>query len=118
MKSKDLGKKGEQLAVEALQEKNYEILHRNWRYLKNEVDIIARKDNFLVFVEVKTRSSLEFGLPQEFVKPAQIKRLVQAANAFVELTNAIEEIRFDIIAISKQNASYDLLHIENAFLFI
>ncbi len=118
MKSKDLGNKGEQIAVEALEEKGYEILYRNWRYLKNEVDIIARKDDLLVFVEVKTRSSLQFGLPQEFVKPSQIKRLVQAANAFIEQNNATEEVRFDIIAISKEGSKYDLLHIKNAFLFL
>lgn len=118
MKSNELGKKGEQLAVETLENKGYQILYRNWRYLKNEVDIIASKNNLLVFVEVKTRSSLQFGLPQEFVKPSQIKRLVQAANAFVEQNNTTEEVRFDIIAINKDESKYDLLHIENAFLFL
>lgn len=65
----ELGKLGEELAVEFLQKEGYEILEANWVFQKAELDIIARKGEILAAVEVKTRSSLEFGLPQEFVKP-------------------------------------------------
>ena len=65
----ELGKKGEELAVKYLQEDGYEILDRNWTFQKAEIDIIAQKDNYLAIVEVKTRSSLDFGDPQDFVKP-------------------------------------------------
>jgi len=64
----DLGKKGEQLAAEFLISKGYKIVARNFRFQKAEVDIIARKNNVLAIIEVKTRSSSNFGDPQEFVK--------------------------------------------------
>ncbi len=65
----ELGKKGEELAVNHLEENGYEILERNWVFQKAEIDIIAQKDEVLAIVEVKTRSSLDFGSPQDFVKP-------------------------------------------------
>ena len=65
----DLGKQGEALAVEFLQKNGYTILETNWTFQKAEVDIIARKNNFLAVVEVKTRSNIDFGLPQDFVNP-------------------------------------------------
>ena len=65
----ELGKLGEELAVDFLQKNGYEILETNWVFQKAEIDIIAQKDNILVAVEVKTRSSIDFGLPQDFVKP-------------------------------------------------
>jgi putative endonuclease len=65
----DLGKLGEELAVEFLEKNGYSILETNWTFQKAEVDIIAKKENILAVVEVKTRSSIDFGLPQDFVKP-------------------------------------------------
>ena len=64
----DLGKFGEELAVDFLEKNGYEILETNWVFDKAEIDIIAQKNGILAVVEVKTRSSLDFGLPQEFVK--------------------------------------------------
>lgn len=69
----ELGKLGEELAVEFLQKNAYEILDQNWRYKKAEVDIIARKGETLAIVEVKTRSTDAFGDPQDFVKPKKNK---------------------------------------------
>ena len=69
----DLGKFGEELAVEFLEKNGYTILETNWFFNKAEIDIIAQKENILAVVEVKTRSSLDFGLPQEFVKPKKIQ---------------------------------------------
>ena len=65
----DLGKKGEQLAIDYLVKKGYTILDKNWRFQKAEVDIIAQKEETLAVVEVKTRSSIDFGSPQDFVNP-------------------------------------------------
>lgn len=113
----DLGKEGESIAVEYLIANGYKILETNWRFDKAEIDIIAQKDNVLVVVEVKTRSSLDFGLPQEFVKPKKIKLLVKAVNEFVEKFDLNVEVRFDIVAISKINADFNIEHIEEAFYY-
>jgi len=110
-----LGKKGEQLAVDFLLQQGYAIAVRNYRFDKAEVDIIARKDNILAVVEVKTRSSLDFGNPQDFVKPKQIQRLVKAVNEYI-ISNDLEvEVRFDIIAINRQGKGFNIEHLENAF---
>lgn len=113
----DLGKLGEELAVEFLQKNGYEILETNWTFQKAEIDIIAKKDNTLAIIEVKTRSSLEFGLPQDFVKPKKIQLLVKAVNEYI-ISNDIEfEVRFDIIAINKEGKSFAMEHIEDAFYY-
>lgn len=113
----ELGKKGEELAVAHLQKNGYTILDKNWRYQKAEVDIIAQKAEILAVVEVKTRSSTDFGNPQDFVKPKKIKLLVTAIDEYVTSKNLDVEVRFDIIAIVKTNQKFDLEHIEDAFLF-
>jgi putative endonuclease len=111
----ELGKRGEELAVAFLEENGYEILETNWVFQKAEIDIIAQKENVLAVVEVKTRSSIEFGLPQDFVKPKKIQLLVKALNEYV-ISNDLEvEVRFDIIAISKEEKVFKLEHIEDAF---
>ena len=111
----ELGKKGEQLAVDFLLENNYSIVERNYRFDKAEVDIIARKADILAIVEVKTRSSLDFGNPQDFVKPKQIKNLVKAVDEYVTENDLDVEVRFDIIAIVKENKEFKIEHLENAF---
>lgn len=112
----ELGKKGEDLAVEFLLKKGYEIVTRNFVYQKAEVDIIARKENILAIVEVKTRSTPDFGNPQEFLKGRQIQRLVKAVDYFVTDHNLDVEVRFDIIAIIKNQSGTRLEHLEDAFL--
>lgn len=111
----ELGKFGEELAVEFLQQNGYEILETNWTFQKAEIDIIAQKENTLTVVEVKTRSSIEFGLPQDFVKPKKIQLLVKAINEYVISNDLDVEVRFDIIAIYKEDKEYKLEHIEEAF---
>ena len=85
-------------------------------YQKAEVDIIARKNNILAVVEVKTRSTPDFGDPQDFVKKKQINQLVKAIDYFVNEHNLDVEVRFDIVAIIKNKAGTRLEHIEDAFL--
>ena len=115
-KHKELGKLGEDLATEFLIKNGYEILDRNWRFQKSEIDIIAQKDLTLAIVEVKTRSSIDFGLPQDFVKPKQIQSLVKAVNQYVVLNDIDFEIRFDIIAIHRDlKQKFIIEHIEDAF---
>ena len=112
----DLGTEGENAAVAFLQENGYEILERNWRFQKAEIDIIAQKDKILAIVEVKTRSSLDFGLPQDFVKPKKIQLLVKAVNEYVIQNDIDLNVRFDIIAIHKENTQkFAIDHIEDAF---
>lgn len=112
----ELGKEGEKLATRLLTEKGYEILEVNYRYLKAEVDIIATKEDILVAVEVKTRSTPDFGNPQDFLKPAQIQRLVKAIDNYVNENNLDVEVRFDIVAIIKNKLGTKVEHIEDAFL--
>ncbi len=111
----ELGKKGETLAVEYLTKNGYNIVERNYRFDKAEVDIIAQKESTLAIIEVKTRSTNEFGNPQDFVKPKQIQRLVKAVDEYVTVNDLDVEIRFDIIAIVKNNSGFDIEHLENAF---
>ena len=112
----DLGKIGEDLAVEFLRKNSYEILDRNYRYRKAEVDIIAQKNDVLAVVEVKTRSGNYFGDPQDFISKKKIKLLVEAVDEYVNSKNLIVEVRFDIIAITKHQESYKIEHLEDAFL--
>jgi putative endonuclease len=111
----ELGKIGEELAVEFLQQNGYTILETNWTFQKAEVDIIAQKENTLVIVEVKTRSSIDFGLPQDFVKPTKIQLLVKAADAYVVSNDLDVEVRFDIIAVYKEGKGFKIEHLEDAF---
>lgn len=114
-KHNDLGKAGEELAVAFLQQEGYEILETNWVFQKAEIDIIAQKDNILAVVEVKTRSSLDFGLPQDFVKPKKIQLLVKAVNEFVISRNLDLNVRFDIVAIHKTDQKTSIEHLIDAF---
>ncbi|WP_412559711.1 YraN family protein [Winogradskyella sp. MIT101101] len=111
----ELGKKGEQLAVNYLANNNYEIVERNYRFDKAEVDIIAQKGDTLAIIEVKTRSTIDFGNPQDFVKPKQIKNLVKAVHEYVTENDLDVEVRFDIIAIVKEKKGFKIEHLENAF---
>jgi putative endonuclease len=111
----DLGNYGEQLAVEYLVSKGYKILETNWMHQHKEIDIIAEKAPFIVFVEVKTRRTNYFGEPYTFVNNAKQRLLVKAANTYVEKFNVQEEARFDIISVLYNDHQKDIQHIEDAF---
>ena len=113
----DLGKLGEEIAVDFLEKNGYEILETNWVFQKAEVDIIAQKGNILAVIEVKTRSSLDYGLPQDFVKPKKIQLLVKAINEYVSTNDLDVEVRFDIIAIHATGTNFDIEHLEAAFYY-
>ena len=111
----ELGNKGEMLAVDFLIKKGYIILDTNWRFQKAEVDIIAQKGETLAVVEVKTRSTTDFGNPQDFIKPKKIKMLVSAIDEYVISKDLDVEVRFDIIAIVHENKKFTIEHLEDAF---
>lgn len=117
MNHNELGKWGEQFAADYILRKGYEILERNWFFAKAEIDIIAKKGNELIIVEVKTRNSDFFGDPQDFVTPAKIKLLVKAANEYIISNDLDLEVRFDIIAVLKNKTQEKLEHFENAFYY-
>lgn len=112
----DFGKRAEDLAVEYLKKNGYKILVRNFRFKKNEIDIIAEKDHLIVVVEVKARSTDFFILPQEAVTKTKIKSIVSAANYFMEEFNKNQEVRFDIMSVlADEKRNLNIEHIENAF---
>lgn len=110
-----LGTEGENQAVRELQKKGYSILAQNWRSGKNELDIVARIADTVVFVEVKTRSTAFFGDPSEAVSIAKQKRTIQAANDYLEQNDLDLEARFDIISIITSTDPFSMDHIEDAF---
>lgn len=109
------GEKGEERAACFLESKGYLIIQRNWRVGRSEVDLIAGKENEVVFVEVKTRKNLDHGTPELFVSAAKQKKMCEAANSFINSFGEGYSIRFDIIAILNEGAEQGILHIENAF---
>ena len=113
----DLGITGEKIAIDYLLKKGYKILDKNWRFQKAEVDIFAQKEDTLVCVEVKTRSSDYFGDPQDFVDAKKIKLLVKATDHYVVTKDLDVDVRFDIIAIIKNNKETKIEHIEDAFFY-
>ena len=113
----DLGKLGEQLAIDFLRNEGYDIIETNWVFEKAEVDIIARRENVLSIVEVKTRSGIGFGLPQDFVDRKKIRLLVKAVNEYVVSRDLDVEVRFDIIGIHKVDSDYSIVHLTDAFFY-
>jgi putative endonuclease len=94
------GNRGEQLALEHLKLQGYEILARNWRTREGEVDLVAQDGESIVFVEVKTRTGAEFGLPEEAVTPAKRRKLQRAAWAYLEAHALLDASwRIDVVAI-------------------
>ena len=108
------GNQGEEMAAEFLQQKGYEILACNYRYKHSEIDLIVRKDNLIVFVEVKTRSSSEFGEPEAFVDSKKAVKIIEGADQYVYENNWNGNIRFDIVSV-KLGSKPEVVHFEDAF---
>ena len=111
----ELGVKGEQIALQFLKNKDYKIIETNWRYEKDEVDIIAFDRDELVIIEVKTRSTSYFGDPSEAVDTTKEKNMIRAAEAYLELNNLDVDTRFDIISIVTNKSTTNIEHIKDAF---
>ena len=115
MKNKHTGDKGETIAVNFLQKRGFNIIERNWRYKHLEIDIIATQKNKLHFVEVKTRTTQKYGMPEESVSQAKMNRLKIAAGAYLQLHPEWELIQFDVIAIMIGKDKEDILLIDDVF---
>ena len=113
--SVEKGKKGEDVAVEFLEGKGYKILARGWRMGSMEVDIIAEKEQWLVFAEVKTRYSDKFGGPWEAVNAKKRRNIIFAADCYIRRNNIDKNVRFDIISILQLNGKSEVQHMEDAF---
>lgn len=109
-----IGAKGEQMAANYLQSKEYSIVERNYRFKRAEIDLIVLKDECIVFVEVKTRSSNVYGHPEEAVNEKKARKIVEGAENYVQEKKWAGNIRFDIVAISL-GAESEIRHFEDAF---
>jgi len=109
----NIGKKGEDLAAEFLVRKGFAVVKRNYRFKHAEIDLIVQKDDWTIFVEVKTRSSNSFGEPESFVGYKQGRKIFEAAEEFIFSTDWHGHIRFDIISV-KLGATPEIVHFEDA----
>jgi putative endonuclease len=110
-----IGIEGEDAARIFLQKQGYRILLQNWHFGHYELDIIAEKEGELVIVEVKTRSSHEFERPEDAVGKAKIRRIVAAADEYMQQNGILYPARFDIMSIFKSHDGYLIEHIVDAF---
>ena len=112
----EIGALGEQIALEYLLERKYQILETNWVCGHKEVDIIAKDGDTIVFVEVKTRHSSCLVEPEATVDVYKQRHLIWAANSYVNRYQYDNDVRFDIIAIViDKNNEKRIEHIEDAF---
>jgi putative endonuclease len=109
------GKDAEDMAAAFLKSLGYEIVQRNYRYKTSEIDLIVRKEKWLVFVEVKMRSSDAYGYPEEFVDYKKAKNIVYGAEQYTYEHDYNGNVRYDVVAISMRNGEPDLRHFEDAF---
>lgn len=115
---KEIGAWGEQQAAAYLEKSGYQILEQNYRTPYGEVDIITRKGGCLVFVEVKTRTSVRFGFPEEAVGEEKLAHLLDSAAHYLIETDQDLDWRVDVIAINKnqQKGNFEIKHFENVTL--
>lgn len=113
---KEIGNWGENLAKNFLIERQYSILASNWSHNNTEIDIICRKNNIIIFVEVKTRKSIQFGLPESFVDTKKKEQMIFGASEYCHQIGHEWEIRFDIITICYENMdTFDINHLKDVF---
>ena len=113
MDRKSKGNKGEEMAVKWLVNNGYEILERNYRYGRGEIDIIALWQNeLLIFVEVKFRSRNDFGNPETHIETGQKHLIIQTAEEYIYAINWIKDIRFDVLAVNSKGV---VVYLKDAF---
>ena len=116
MNNQELGAYGESLAVNYLKKEQYEILDMNYRFGRNEVDIIAMYNGYIRFIEVKTRVTAEIGEPWRAVTPAKQKQIIKVANQYV-ISNSIDlEVKFDVVSIVTNSYRTNVELIQDAFI--
>lgn len=111
-----LGKKGEDKAVAYLETKGYRIVERNWTFHGYEIDIIAEDEDFIVFTEVKTRATDEWGNPEDAIGRQRMRRMINSASHYLKINWIDKPARFDIISIIWNEGKAELEHFENAFM--
>jgi len=105
------------MAVDYLLQRDFTILHRNWRWSRYEIDVIALKDQVIHFVEVKTRHSLAFGYPEESVSKKKIERMLKSAREFQIQYSEWRQIQYSILSIILlRNQAPDFFFIEDVYL--
>ena len=109
-----LGKHGERLARAYFLQQGFQVLHENYRFGHYEIDLIVKKDDLLVFVEVKTRSSIRYGFPEETLSEKQEERIRKTADQFIYASDWQGRIRFDVISILMRNNGTELRHFPDA----
>jgi putative endonuclease len=112
--TRQIGNEGESRACTHLESLGFKIRERNWQHRHDEIDIIAENKDFIIFVEVKTRRSNAFGNPEVFVDRKKQGFMVRAANEYLNRNKLQKEARFDIVAITNNQAE-GLVHIPDAF---
>jgi len=110
-----LGSKGEDIAADHMKRSGYKILFRNWKWGKNEIDIIAEKDDTVVFVEVKTRTDEFLGGVASAISTEKQKSIIYAADGYIRRFNVDKESRFDVLTIIMSGETFTIDHIERAF---
>ncbi|MBA2249774.1 MAG: YraN family protein [Chitinophagaceae bacterium] len=111
------GDTGEAMAAEFLAAKGYTILHRNWRHAHWEIDIIASRSNTLHFIEVKTRRTSTYGLPEDDVTKKKLMNLVNSAEEFLIIFPEWKRIQFDILSLTiKKNEAPEFFLIEDVYI--
>lgn len=111
-----VGKLGENLAANFLEEKGYNILERNYRFGHGEVDIIAEKEEMLIFIEVKTKKFGDFGDPINWIKRSKQMQIGRIARGYLYEKNITDrDCRFDVILVTWENGLWKIDHLENAF---
>ncbi len=109
------GEESEILAAEFLEQKGFQILERNFRYGHQEIDLIASCNNWLIFIEVKMRTSVKFGYPETFVDRTKRRNIRNAARHYIFKRDWKGNARFDVISITMIGPLPDVHHIEDAF---
>ncbi len=120
MKKTELGTWGEERAAEALEKKGYRVIERNFRCRLGEIDLIARKDPCLAFVEVKLRRNADFGEAREFVDYRKQQKIRFAAQYYLSARPWAQELqaRFDVMEIyapKGTDGAFSVIHLEDAF---
>lgn len=109
------GKEGEKIAADFLESKGFEIVARNYRHKRSEIDLIVKKNNWLIFVEVKLRTSDAFGYPEDFVDRKKANQIIDGAVEYTYEQDWKGNVRYDIVSIREMHGEREVFHIEDAF---
>lgn len=116
--NRDVGTYGEDLSVEYLKRNSYSIISRNFRNRCGEIDIICKKDDLIIFLEIKSRYNYNYGSPIEAITYSKQKQIIKLCKYYIYINNLINyNYRFDVIEVllNKENNLYSINHISDAF---